>query len=180
MQFVASRPKMPGYGLAGEDEGTLLDWSWAEQRLKRSRRYWLSTVRPDGMPHTMPVWGVWWRDCFYFSTGMHSRKARNLGSNPACTVATERAEEAVVVEGTSCLVAEPQRGALAAAYEAKYDGGYPADSHVYQVTPRVVFGLIEASADFTNCATKWTPQGDDQSVRSTCIGSIAAARRAGR
>ena len=56
----AGRPHMPGYGVSGPADGTgLLPWSWAEERLSRSHDYVLATVRPDGHPHAMPVWGVW-------------------------------------------------------------------------------------------------------------------------
>ena len=56
----SGRPHMPGYGILGPDGGTgLLPWSWAEERLRDSRNYWLATVRPDGRPHVMPVWAVW-------------------------------------------------------------------------------------------------------------------------
>ena len=55
----ASRPSMPGYGLAAENEGQgLLPFQWARERLERSRNYFVSSVRPDGRPHSMPVWGV--------------------------------------------------------------------------------------------------------------------------
>ena len=59
---------MPGYGLPEGNKG-LLPWSWAEQRLKRSHNYWVTTVKLDGAahnaspfnvsPHTMVVWGLW-------------------------------------------------------------------------------------------------------------------------
>lgn len=59
MEPVASRPTMPGYGVVAEGEGSgLLDWGWAVERLGGSHHYWLSSVRPDGRPHAMPVWGV--------------------------------------------------------------------------------------------------------------------------
>jgi hypothetical protein len=51
--------------------------------------YWAATSRADARPHLMPVWGVWLRDCFYFSTGPRSRKARNLSQNARCSVSTE-------------------------------------------------------------------------------------------
>jgi hypothetical protein len=98
----ASRPHMPGYGLPKGTKG-LLPWKWAEDRLKKSHNYWITTVRPDGSPHTMVVWGLWLEGAFYFSTGKQSRKARNLAENPRCIVATERAEEAVIVEGEAQL-----------------------------------------------------------------------------
>ena len=42
---------MPGYGIAGPDEGRgLLPWTWAEERLVSSHDYWLATVHPNGAP----------------------------------------------------------------------------------------------------------------------------------
>lgn len=157
MQFLASRPHMPGYGLAGPKQGGgLLPWSWAEMRLTRSHNYWLSTVTREGRPHTMAVWGVWSADSFLFSTGGSSRKARNLAFDPRCTVVAEDAAEAVIVEGTASLLTDrDQLEALAEEYQAKYDGGFPASSHVYRVLPEVVFGMIEASGQFTQTATRW-------------------------
>jgi Pyridoxamine 5'-phosphate oxidase len=48
--------------------GDLLPWSWAEQRLVAARHYWIATTRPDGRPHSRPVWGAWLPDGFWFST----------------------------------------------------------------------------------------------------------------
>ena len=57
---VASRPFLPGYGVLPSDEGSgLLPWEWAEERLTASEHYWCATVRPDGRPHLMPIWGLW-------------------------------------------------------------------------------------------------------------------------
>src|SRR5580704_16843130 len=94
-----SRPVAPGYG-SPEDSKGLLPWTWAEQRLKKSHNYWITTVKPDGSPHTMVVWGLWQDGRLLFSTGSKSRKARNLEGNANCVVCTEDAHEAVIVEGT--------------------------------------------------------------------------------
>src|SRR5438270_10744428 len=96
----ATRPQAPGYGFPKSKKG-LLPWSWAEQRLKKSHNYWITTVKPDGSPHTMVVWGLWQEGRFVFSTGSKSRKAQNLKHNPNCIVATENAAEAVIVEGVA-------------------------------------------------------------------------------
>ena len=89
---TVSRPHMPGYGMPKTAKG-LLPWKWAEQRLRKSHNYWITTVRPDGSPHVMVVWGLWLDGAFLFSTGSQSRKARNLAQNPRCVVSTEAAEE---------------------------------------------------------------------------------------
>ena len=150
----STRPHMPGYGIPKTAKGLLL-WTWAEQRLKKSHNYWISTARPDGSPHTMIVWGLWLDGAFYFSTGNQSRKARNLASNPKCVISTEHAEQAVIVEGTAAPTTEPAiLKRFATLYQKKYkwdmsDFAEP----VYVVWPRRAFGLYEKN--FIGSATRW-------------------------
>ncbi len=156
----SSRPHMPGYGLPDGDKG-LLSWSWAERRLKNSHNYWITTVKPDGAPHTMVVWGLWIDGCFLFSTGSTSRKARNLANNPRCIVCTEHAQEAVIVEGVAQIADVPARRKLLARYGKKYkwDMSSMADDilsmkePVFAVRPRVVFALWEKH--FQGKSTRW-------------------------
>jgi nitroimidazol reductase NimA-like FMN-containing flavoprotein (pyridoxamine 5'-phosphate oxidase superfamily) len=152
----ASRPRMPGYGIVDANSGKgLLPWSWARERLVNAHNYFLATVRPDGRPHSMPVWGVWVDDCFCFSTGAESQKARNLAANSYCVVSPEDAHDAVVVEG----IAELARDATylehaAAAYFEKYKWKLePSMGPIFVVQPRVAYGLIEY--EMTATATRW-------------------------
>src|SRR3989440_12668763 len=94
----ATRPHMPGYGLPRSKKG-ILPWKWAEDRLKKSREYWIATTRPDRRPHVMVIWALWFDGALYFSTGSTSVKARNLAKNPYCTMCSDKAAEAVIVEG---------------------------------------------------------------------------------
>lgn len=148
---------MPGYGIKQDAEG-LLPWKWAVGRLSKSRTYFLSTVRPDGRPHVMPLWGVWMDNRFYFSTGKTSVKARNLAENPACVVCPEGGEEAVIVEGRASKV---RAGATLKKFARLYKKKYQIDplamnEPIYQVRPSVVFGQIEKT--FGDTATRWTFQ----------------------
>jgi hypothetical protein len=165
---TASRPHMPGYGLPATDNG-LLPWSWAEQRLKKSHNYWITTVKQDGSaqsspqssPHTMVVWGLWQDGRLLFSTGSKSRKARNLAQNRNCVVCTEHAHEAVIVEGIAEIADVVARRKLIPVYEKKYkwdlstmkDDILSMKEPVFAVRPRVVFGLYEKK--FINAATRW-------------------------
>jgi len=154
---------MPGYAILPADAGRgLLPWSWAEERLRRARNYWVSTVRADGRPHAMAVWGVWEDGAFFFSTGAKSRKARNLARDPRCVVTTDDAAEAVIVEGRAELVEDAGvLGPVSRRYTAKYAEGYPPDSHVYRVRPEVAFGFIESETEFAGAATRWRFGEDD-------------------
>ncbi len=156
----SSRPHMPGYGLPNNKKG-LLPWSWAEQRLKKSHNYWITTVKPDGAPHTMVVWGLWQDGRFLFSTGSKSRKARNLAQNNRCVVCTELAHEAVLAEGVAEVADISARRKFLPAYERKYKfdmKGMKQDilsmkEPIFAVRPKVVFGLWEKH--FVEKSTRW-------------------------
>jgi nitroimidazol reductase NimA-like FMN-containing flavoprotein (pyridoxamine 5'-phosphate oxidase superfamily) len=149
-----SRPHMPGYGLPEGPDG-LMPWSWAEQRLEGSHNYWLATVRQDGRPHMMVVWGLWLGGVFYFSTGSRSRKARNLESNAHCVIGTEQAHEAVVVEGVAEKLRDVnQLKELLSLYQRKYDYDMSTMQEdilalrepIFVVRPSVAFGLEEKTS----------------------------------
>jgi len=152
---------VPGYGIVGSDEGTgLLPWSWARERLERSHDYWVATVRPDGRPHVMPVWGVWMEDALWFSSSRGSRKTRNLLANAHCTIATDNAYEPVVIEGDAMLIdAVAAIGTFVAEVNQKYKTDYsidffnPTNNACFNVVPAWAFGLTES--DFTGSPTRW-------------------------
>ena len=152
---------MPGYGLPKGTKG-LLTWKWADDRLKRSHNYWITTVKSDGAPHTMIVWGLWLNGAFLFSTGRLSRKARNLAENQRCVVCTEMANQAVIVEGMAEEVADVNlRRQFLKLSERKYAfdmSSFEADilslkEPIYAVHPLVAFGLDEKKS--LNAATRW-------------------------
>jgi len=159
---VASRPYMPGYGTlpAGEGRG-LLPWSWAEERLSASHDFWLATVTPAGVPHLMPVWGIWQVGQLWFSSSNGSRKTRNLAAEPRCTVSTGDPGEPVVVRGRARRVTDRDTLAdLVAAENAKYGTSYgwemvdPAANSVFALQPEWIFALDVA--DFTGSPTRFT------------------------
>ena len=147
---------MPGYGIVEATEGKgLLPWSWAVERLSQSHNYFLSTSRPDGRPHCMPVWAVWIDEGVCFSTGATSVKARNLMANPRCVVTAEKADNAVILEGIARAIEAPEFERAAPLYAAKYPPYKlnPAMGPIFVVEPRIVFGMIEF--EMTDTATRW-------------------------
>lgn len=162
MEPTAARPYMPGYGVGGPDEGTgLLPWSWAVERLTASHEYWLSSVRPDGRPHLMPVWAVWLDDALWCSSSLGSRKARNLIADPRCVISTDDAHQPVVVEGIADVVRDLDAiGRFVDATNVKYGTDYTTDffdpdtNATIRIAPAVVIGLDDA--DFTGSPTRWT------------------------
>ncbi|MEU8250837.1 pyridoxamine 5'-phosphate oxidase family protein [Nonomuraea sp. NPDC048916] len=104
---------------------TATPWSEAREGLERAEMFWLCTIRPDGSPHITPLLAVWNGEALYFCTGSEERKARNLESDPRCTLMTgvnSRHEGLdLIVEGVAGQVTDPARlKVLADAYEMKY------------------------------------------------------------
>lgn len=143
-----------GYGVPKAMKGSV-PWTWAEQRLTKSHNYVITTVRPDGRPHSMIVWCIWLNNALYLSTGAESRKAKNLAANPNCVVCTEDLAEGVIVEGQATRLADDDIPAAAfELYLKKY--GWKLDPQmgpVFKVTPCVVFAMPEKL--FPAGATRW-------------------------
>lgn len=118
----------------------------------------LGTVRPDGRPHAAGIGVAQYGDDLYFTSGPGSRKARNLGANPACTLSLRLPGIDVVFEGEAHRVTD--REALACVAAVFRDGGWPAEVdddaitapysaqsagpapwHLYRFTPRTAFGV---------------------------------------
>lgn len=158
----ASRPYWPDFAEMPKDPTKgLKDWTWALERLEKSHNYWIATTRPDGQPHLMLVWGVWWEDAFWFSTGPNTRKAKNIRAHAYCSIATDRADEAVILEGVTQEVKDRvvwKR--LAAVYNAKYGGDVEpllmaSGGNVYRVEPQIAFGQDEHATNFAESVTRW-------------------------
>jgi len=122
---------------------------------------WLSTTRPDGRPHTAGIGAFWLDDRFYFTSGPGTRKSRNLAVNPSCVISLSLPDIDLVLEGTAARVtdeatlervaarareggwpASVKDGALTAEYSAPSAG--PPPWYLYEVTPRVAFGVATA------------------------------------
>lgn len=154
----AELPYMPGYdGMIDASGGKTLPWVWAVARMAECRNFWLTTVRAEGGPHMMPVWGVWRDAGFEFSTGPKSRKARNFRADPRIAVATDNGADAVVIEGIVSVMAGPSHAAFIAAYKAKYDWVLTEDmAPFYVVMPAVAFGVREYGDKVVGGVTRWT------------------------
>jgi general stress protein 26 len=146
----------PMYGLKPRKQ--YLPFSHAEDRLTKSRNYWICTSRPDGRPHSIPVWGFWLDGALYFGTSRSSRKARNLARNAAVSIHLDSGDDVVILEGTAVevdLSDTPSAMKLDAASRAKYKMPLMVTPEVvlYSVRPRRVLAWTEK--DFPNNATRW-------------------------
>jgi PPOX class probable F420-dependent enzyme len=149
---VAGRPSFPaGYGVPSDPDG-MLPWSWAEDQLEASRNYWIVTVRPDGSPHSVPVWGLWVDGAVVFSTSPDSRKGRNLDRDPRVVINLESGDDVVILEGE--VEETVLDDSLADLYEAKYDYRPAGEGDWYSVRPRVAYAWRER--EFPRSVTRFS------------------------
>jgi len=146
----------PLYGMKNPHK--FLPYSHAESRLAKSRNYWICTVRPDGRPHSIPVWGFWIDGALYFGTARSTRKARNLAHNPALSVHLESGDDVIILEGSAVevdLSDKPIFKKLDAASRSKYKMPLMVvpQSVLYSLRPRVILAWTEKN--FPTNATRW-------------------------
>ncbi|NNE74404.1 MAG: pyridoxamine 5'-phosphate oxidase [Acidimicrobiales bacterium] len=112
-----------GYGLDPDNPGPdHIGWPDLLDRLSRERNWWVATVRPDGRPHVVPVWGLVRDGRPIFSSSPRARKAANMAHNPNIVVHLESGDDVGIFEGrvTKIEVADLPDG-YAEGYSAKYD-----------------------------------------------------------
>ena len=151
-----------------------LDWSRARDGLvngtpKADVPFFLSTVGPDGKPHSAGFGAAWYDGDLYFTSGPGTRKSRNIAENPACTVSVRLPGLDLVLEGDAVRVTDrPTLERIVALYR---DGGWPAEVdgdaftapfsapsagpppwHLYRFRFHTAFGVASAEP---HGATRW-------------------------
>jgi hypothetical protein len=154
-----SQPRMFGSYMGTAD----LPWTWAIEQLNGARNYWIATTRPDGRPHCRPVWGVWFDNTFYFSTG--SLAASNLAIHPEITVHLESGSKVVIIEGVAEPISETTLVEhIVSQYNYKYNWNtdpYNLPGQFYAVRPLVAFGWhfeeseLNPESTGLETATRW-------------------------
>ena len=132
---------------------------------------WLATINRDGSPHITGIGAMWVDGAFWFETGEHTRKGRNLARDPRCTLSVATHEFDLVVDGEAHVVTEPaivadmarrwsdegwparvdeSGSAITADYSAPSAGSPP--WLVYRLAPRAATGLLTVDP---GGATRW-------------------------
>ena len=94
-----------------------------DKRLRAELMMWLSTVRPDGRPHLVPVWFLWDGETILIFSQPNQQKLRNLQHNPNVVVALDTAgqgDDTVKIEGKAELLDDPKVSTALPAYAEKY------------------------------------------------------------
>jgi len=114
----------------------LLDWDSIADRLAEGvtqapgtggpdrHTCWLATINHDGSPHVTDVGALWVDDGFWFETGEHTRKGRNLARDPRCSLSLATHTFDLVVKGIAEQIKDTQT--VASMAEMWSDHGWPA------------------------------------------------------
>ena len=121
--------------LSGDNALPTLDWAGVAAALgsgftqapgtggPNRHTVWLATVNADGSPHLNGIGALWLEGTFWFVTGQHSLKGRNLARDNRCSLSVAVGDYDVVLEGTASPVTDP---AVVAARVRDYnDDGWP-------------------------------------------------------
>ena len=84
---------------------------------------WVSTVRPDGTPHLVPIWFWWDGEAMLVFSKPDAQKVRNLRANPSVMLALGDAEadfDVGLLEGRAELLDRPTGDLLPGGHLAKY------------------------------------------------------------
>ncbi|WIX83402.1 pyridoxamine 5'-phosphate oxidase family protein [Amycolatopsis carbonis] len=137
--------------------------------------FFLTTVRPDGRPHTAGVGAVWDSGTLYFVSGPGTLKSRLLAGNPWCSFGVRLTGVDLTLEGWASRVTGPDTlERLAAVYrsvgwpatvsESAFTAPYSAPSagtppwHLYRLTLRRAVGVASAEP---HGASEWTFAGPE-------------------
>jgi PPOX class probable F420-dependent enzyme len=94
-----------------------------DRLLREEPVVWLSSVRPDGGPHLVPIWFSWDGLEILIASKPNAQKIRNLRANPSVMIALGEAEDDVdvgLLEGRAELLDEPAAAILPVSHLAKY------------------------------------------------------------
>lgn len=152
------RPNMPNYGVMPDEVDNMLTWDWVGRQMHEARNYWVCSVRDDGRPHSVPVWGVWIDGRLFFGTDRHSVKARNITRDNRVVAHLDSGDETLIFEGR--LVEAPVSAAQLTAISDRYVEKYGLDPELadsdnlfLRLIPEKVMAWLER--DYPATATCW-------------------------
>lgn len=71
------------YSHSEREDDYVLTWEDVKNELIASQMYWITSLQ-DGIPHTVPVIGIWFEGALYSCNPRSEQKYENLQANPTC------------------------------------------------------------------------------------------------
>ena len=80
--FMSTEPTTV-YSHSEDADRYVITWKDVEGELELSQMYWITSLE-DGIPHTVPVIGIWYEGALYSCNPRSEQKYTNLTTNPTC------------------------------------------------------------------------------------------------
>lgn len=116
---------------------------------------WLSSVRPKGGAHAVPVWHGWLEGRVYVVAMPTSVKVQNIQRNPRVVITHPDPLDVIIIEGEARLVTGKTE-VLRPIFKSKYDWDIVADEDyrsVIEITPTKMLAWGEEGAAYRK---RWT------------------------
>lgn len=99
-----SLPKsIEGYNLPISGE-SLLNWEFVNKQMENAKYYWIVTSNKENTPHTVPVWGLWYKNRLFFGGNPKTKWVKNLIENPNISLHLPDAEIVCIIEGKAIIL----------------------------------------------------------------------------
>ena len=98
----------------------------AEERLKEEEVAWMTTVRSDGQPQTVPVWFLWDDEEILIYSQPNTQKLKNISRNPRVGLnlnSDAQGDDVVRLEGTAMIAEDAPLSSEIPSYVEKYREG---------------------------------------------------------
>jgi PPOX class probable F420-dependent enzyme len=95
----------------------------AEARLKEEEVVWMTTVRSDGQPQTVPVWFLWDEEGILIYSQPNRQKLKNISRNPRVGLnlnSDAQGDNVVRLEGTATVADDAPPSSEVPSYVEKY------------------------------------------------------------
>jgi PPOX class probable F420-dependent enzyme len=106
-----------------DDTAALAPAARIDRLLRSEPVIWMSTVRPEGAPHLIPIWFSWDGAAILVASKPAAQKVRNIRTNPVVMLALGKPDEDFdvgLLEGRAELLDVPAAAVLPASHLAKY------------------------------------------------------------
>jgi pyridoxine/pyridoxamine 5'-phosphate oxidase len=101
-----------------------IPWQVVDFQLQAIRTVWIGTTRPDGRPHSVPVWFLWENadpPGIVFISPENTQKSRNLATQSWVIVHAGDGDDTYILEGAVTQILDSsERNALDHRYQEKY------------------------------------------------------------
>lgn len=79
---MAQTPQI-SHGYSEDEDRYSISWADVDAELELAQMYWITSLQ-DGIPHSVPVIGIWFENALYSCNPRSEQKYRNLQASPVC------------------------------------------------------------------------------------------------